>query len=552
MKKRTPSRIVEKVWSAHEAEDLADFALPPKAWLLDIQRNGAEGQWSTSATSLGTAHEALPGLSLEYELQLLSEAVRPNGAFYVEVKDLPEQLKAYMLTDGIDRIQIIPISVLCAARSYLLLPGLVHYHYPFESHFALLGALAEECLFEELENRYEPAYLHALANTEALLKDYAQAISDWLCPYECLCNGISLFRKADHRSAQDTLRLTLEQGELEFRIAAHGYPMPNTPDNVHELPLLKLRKLKLKDRLTSFFRFLHRHWQHLRADRPLESIVNRLKELHDNHASLQDELDAAIAKIKMANAATTPPNKPFAFFKTHTGRWKVFLQGQECDMAFSYKQGMEMLQILLSLPDERIEPDAMYDLLKGIGATYNTRKADATKDPELDKSNYQSLKDDFEIFMHTWEQAKDKEVGYLKQEEAETIALLKTTADLMLKHRFQPKLVGLRTNIKHKLDEYALHRGLDMGYSNHFNQALKDNEPSGNTKNRLDSQSKGLKSAIDAFEPYFPKLYHYLNETIIRTKKDGRKTGHLPFTFVPSLAEEENLRNIYWETDDEG
>lgn len=554
MNVQTPSRLAEKIWSAHQAQELGHFSLPENTLLLDVQRNG-QGHY-VDAFCLGTSM-APSRLSFGEAMDVITRAVQPKALFIIKASDLPRQLGQAIAGSSTDYLQIIPVSLLAEARGYLLLPSASSYDYDFGSYFPLLGEAIEECLFDALEARYSPAHLYALADNKALLEDYAQAISDWLCPYECFCNDRSLFQYHANSEAQETLALSLVgEGELQFRITAHGYPVANTPDYVHELSFIKLRKHKLRNRLTGFFNLLHQHWEYVRSERPLEAIIRRFERLHKDQSSLNESLDAAIAQLKDAGnegAGTelAAQTKPFAFFRTPAMQWKVFFKSQECGMDFSYKQGMEMLQRLLSQPEEQIEPDDMYDMLKG-DFTYNTNNADAAKDTEQDKTVYQMLKEDYALLIPIWEKARDKPIKKLSVDEADTLAMLQGIVDTMLKHRFQPQLVGLRTGIKRKLDEYVLHRGLDMEHSNRFKKALKESEPSGNSKNRLDSLSKGLKKAIDAFEPHYPDLYRYLNETIVRTKKDGRKTRHLPFTFVPSLAEEENLRDIYWETSDEG
>lgn len=554
MNEQTPSRLAEKIWSAHQAQELGHFSLPENTLLLDVQRNGQAHY--IDAFCLGTL-EVQSHLPFSGPIDVVAQAVQPKALFSIKASDLPGQLGEAIAGSSTGYLQVIPVSLLSEARGYLLLPSDSPYDHDFGGYFSLLGEVAEECLFDALEARYTPAHLYALADNKALLEDYAQAISDWLCPYECLCNDRSLFQYGANGEAQETLALSLTgEGELQFRITAHGYPVANTPDRVHELSFIKLRKRKLQNRLTGFFRFLHQHWEYTRSERPLEAIIGRFESLQKDQSSLNESLDAAIAKLKGAGnedpgTELAAQTKPFAFFRTSTMQWKVFFKSQECGMEFTYRQGMRMLQRLLSQPEEHIEPDDMYNMIKGE-FTYDTPNADATKDPERDKTAYQMLKEDYASLMPIWEKASDKPVNRLTTDEAETLAMLQSVIDTMLKHRFQPQLVGLRTKIKRKLDEYALHRELDIGYSNRFNQAIKDSEPSGNRKNRLDTLSKNLKHAIDAFEPYYPDLYRYLSKTIIRTKKDGKKTRHLPFTFVPSLAEEENLRDIYWETDDEG
>lgn len=565
------SPLFRKVLEAHDSGDTPQFRLPQKFCLLTVQKNGMDRKFEVQAQSAPSFSPPLDEVFPMKEFAFLDEALAPRGPFVAPLENLPGKVRQFF-ENGSQLVRIVPLSLISAAKGYLLYPEEAE-ELEFHSYFSFLGDLVEKCLFETLENRYTPEHLFGFSSLEDLVDDFNEAIAEWLCPTSYQCNGkrVSYFNHSGKSATNLKLQLLDTQEDNPdsiFMLGTHGYPVKNAPDNAYEVDFVEMRKMHLAARLKSFFEHIRRHWEYHRQFQntsflsQIGLVISQIDEAHSQASAYQKEMLKVrdtleeirrVANEKMREEARQKPLRkqvyPYSFFLSSGGQWRVFFEGSDHSTRPASNQGMASIQYLLSCPDEHITPLDLYEIVDSQGYTYNTSNKGATVDPELDQANLAEAKDIFRQYLPKWDMLKNKPEKKLTREDHAIFQYLIAQIDTIIKfERNRTDLINLRKRTKEKIDHLVVRLGIDPNFANPYSRILKSQQPTGNVKHRTDSLRSNIRRAIGAFEETAPELFAYLEATIILTNRQSNGPGHKPFLFAPGRAPLTRHRNIDWDT----
>jgi len=476
----------------------------------------------------------------EQMFNLIQNASCPGGSFSISILETTWH--------------VVPVTLLCTAKAYVLLPDQGNAAQTFHQYFNDLQDLMHSCLFSDLYQRYEASHLSTFVSEQDLLKDYTETIAKWLCSSthridEFSTGGIN--STPEHDIVQFDLTFTINDSnhtKAFYQLSTHGYPILLQAEPVHEPDdFVTLRRHLLRQQLEEFFGLIKNQWAQLRAlANPNAYILNILDKIITT-ATLGKE------RLELPRSTPVEPLKDYeyAFFVTEGGQWQVYFQKENYSRRTTSPGGMFAIKYLLMHPDKHISYEDLHEYLKDAGVKYNVKGHESSSDPSLDDVKRQDNEERFRTYFKLWKEIKNKDNARCTRNDFNTLKYFLGIVDTKIEYSTEierTRLYNLRQEIVTKIKELLLHLDIDENFTEALKEEKKQASKTGNATNRLETIRKSIYRARNDFKESAPALYQYLVETIIVTKTKASDDSYEPFIHVPSLTKDIDLRYIDWVT----
>ncbi|MCB0532911.1 MAG: hypothetical protein H6574_16935 [Lewinellaceae bacterium] len=414
------------------------------------------------------------------------------------------------------------------------------------SYYSTLFNIAHECLEETLQQAFDAATLLNIGTVSDLRDAYCALVSKWLNPCrhtyqtageELEGNGHTTDAFGEQACA---LRIRLSYGfsAIDAVFELSSFRLTEAGQMFHEDAGFAKLTRRCSRKLSKLFTRLAEEWNRCWIDhhRKIAAEVAQLNALRNRLRAAFDDTTAhqLIREVPEPEQPPVPPPKPaFAWYKDMNENWIIRFAGKTIALNHGYKQGMVAIHQLLSNPNERIEWQELYLVLRQSGVTYDDTDDLARIDPDKVRMDYQTLKEDLAFLkQHRLDPGTPAEhqLAYWLKYYAIANALTTHNWHEWRQERARALKKLKELNWPHKATPLTLEMIFET-YEN-LKRFRFDN-------NKTESIRKGIRSAISAYEQ-FPPLHEYLSQTLILTRK--------PFSFDPERCADPDLRTIRWQT----
>jgi hypothetical protein len=535
--------LVSRFLEAHRSSDIPAFSLE-NALIVSLDCGGDQPLLHSFHVANNSATPAAPPLPLNHSpfkdlFDIGLDAVLPAESLFPL---LPSGW------EGAQEIQVIPLALLCSPVGFLLapLPDGEEHAQRFQGFIHLLYGFVRDCLAEDLLLVFNRANAHQYASETELLCSLAKTAAQWLAPSRYrITNGDGslveerkFFPKASEDADQFEFPVIGDAGQYKVVFHLPGLLLNGgeSPGPLHLTRPYQLRKFKCSISIPRLFSRILEDWAY-----PVSLPQSILRQMEDIHRKTGELIRAAGKPAFTHPQVPAREEPPFCFYRKGVNTWVIRFDGENAlpDTKEQSNKGMEVIRILLGMPEEHFDTLFLDEYLNKSGDNNKTKGSDTSKyDPDLDRSKEK-------MFFEEWEELREyeKDIDLISKEHQlaywrKRFGLVK----LLLKFRY--KAIYIRDWKKCSKMIKKLLIEVDENFTDYSEEAFTPNpDIKYNYRNRLEAIRKAIYKALGILGADSP-IHQYLEATIICKKKGNFE----PFSYEPLLAPPGSPAPIYWET----